>query len=193
MAPWAWLKFWKWFTNAKGDAKRAFRGNVVMNQATLDNMALAYHAIQLNQPALAKQVAQSLGVNKFAMPNVGEAYETYRVGVGMPPLQDEVAGTTHWVRHNWGQHIGGVVAASGNDRVTLENYARKHEIDNMRTGADYYFQMYGSRKHQDVALGLDRGRARHRVAAGRADAGGGAHHGGTARLAGVPPLRLRIP
>ena len=148
MAPWAWLKFWKWFTNAKGDAKRAFRGNVVMNQATLDNMALAYHAIQLNQPALAKQVAQSLGVNKFAMPNVGEAYETYRVGVGMPPLQDQVAGTTHWVRHNWGQHIGGVVAASGNDRVTLENYARKHEIDNMRTGADYYFQMYGSRKRQ---------------------------------------------
>jgi hypothetical protein len=148
MAPWAWLKFWKWFSNARGDAKRAFRANVQMDAQTIDNMALAYHHIQLNAPALAKQVAQSLGVNKFAMPNVGEAYETYRVGVGQPALQAPVAGTAHWTRSNWGQHIGGVVAASGNDRVTLENYARKHEVDVLRTGPDYYFQMYGSRKRQ---------------------------------------------
>jgi hypothetical protein len=28
--------------------------------------------------------------------------------------------------------------------VTLENYARSHEIGAMRTGADYYFQMYST-------------------------------------------------
>jgi hypothetical protein len=48
------------------------------------------------------------------------------------------------VRNQWGQHIGAVVAVSGVDRVTLENYARTHEFGALRDEEpDYYFQMYG--------------------------------------------------
>ena len=89
-----------------------------MNQATLDNMALAYHAIQLNQPALAKQWPRA-SVNKFAMPNVGEAYETYRRR-RMPPLQI-IAGTPMGPP----QLVSTSLSASATPHA--RNYARKHK------------------------------------------------------------------
>lgn len=145
-----WLKFWNWFSTANGEARKAFRRDVVMTQQTLDAMALAYNQIQLNHPQLAKQVAQNLGANKYAVPQIGEAYETWRIGVGAPPQTTKVGNNSD--RQFWGQHIGAVAAVSGGDRVTLENYARAHELagGGMGSGArpDYYFQMYGSRKRQ---------------------------------------------
>jgi hypothetical protein len=50
----------------------------------------------------------------------------------------------------WGSHYGGVVARSGGDTVTLENYARNRENEGIQdaTSAMYYFQMYGSEKGQ---------------------------------------------
>jgi hypothetical protein len=91
---------------------------------------------------------------------VGQAYVSESVGI-------DPAGITNWLvdptghtitnlstadatvrggqrRTGWGNHVGAVVAASGGDKVTFENYARKGEdpglIDNDEVG---YFAMYG--------------------------------------------------
>ncbi|MBW4505762.1 MAG: DUF4157 domain-containing protein [Scytonematopsis contorta HA4267-MV1] len=58
--------------------------------------------------------AQQLGENQFAMPEVGEAYATFSSGA--------MSAGKHW---NW--HFAGVVAKSGMDAVTLENYTRGGE------------------------------------------------------------------
>ncbi len=58
--------------------------------------------------------AQQLGENQYAMPEVGVAYATFSGGVMNPGK--------HW---NW--HFAGVVAKSGMDAVTLENYTRGGE------------------------------------------------------------------
>jgi hypothetical protein len=58
--------------------------------------------------------AQQLGENQFAMPEVGEAYATFSGGA--------MSAGKHW---NW--HFAGVVAKSGMDAVTLENYTRGGE------------------------------------------------------------------
>lgn len=100
-----------WFTSANANAKKEFEKNLAVTAATLDNIATGYANIQVANPALADQVAQNLGVNRYAAPNVGEAYETFRVGVGTPAQTTNVAGAV--TRHFWGQHVGGVVAVSG--------------------------------------------------------------------------------
>ena len=59
----------------------------------------------------------------------------------------------------WPYHFGGVVAKSGSDTVTLENYARGGEVvGNRAQDPRWYFQMYGTNLGQsfheaNVALG----------------------------------------
>jgi hypothetical protein len=85
-------------------------------------------------------------INQYAQPGVGEAYmigtlgnPTNRNG-GTARVLDLESGEERNL--GWGFHFAGVVAVSGNDRVTLENYARG---DDRRDDADprWYFQMYG--------------------------------------------------
>lgn len=87
-----------------------------------------------------------LGANAGATPEVGEAFTIATVGVPVSHLHnatqvvDIASGVTRNL--NWAFHFAGVVARSGGDRITLENYARG---DNRKAGADprWYFQMYG--------------------------------------------------
>lgn len=137
--------FWTWWGSAHKPARAEFVNGLQADNATLTAIATDYGNLQLNHPALAGQIAQDLGVNEHALPNVGEAYETYRIGPGGGVPQTQPGGPAGIIRNFWGQHIAGVVAASGNDRVTLENYARSHEIGGMQANAPhYYFQMYGT-------------------------------------------------
>ena len=123
-------------------------------------IAQQYARLQANNPALASQVANALGVNVHAGPGIGEAYESFQLGLPTnfiagpgPDFEADPTGATmasltsggagRPVRHGWGQHVGAVVAMSAGNRVTLENYARSHEQGALRTGPDYYFQMYG--------------------------------------------------
>lgn len=85
-------------------------------------------------------------INQYARPGVGEAFmigtlgnPTNRNG-GVAQVLDLESGEERAL--GWGFHFAGVVAVSGNDRVTLENYARG---DDRRDDADprWYFQMYG--------------------------------------------------
>lgn len=96
---------------------------------------------------------QRLGVNDYASPDVGEAYMITSAG----PV---VGGQIHDVRKDtdmvasFPYHWGGVIAKSGSDTVTLENYARKDEDGTKPdTGAEdgrAYFQMYGAPSHLEA-------------------------------------------
>ncbi|MCP3169265.1 eCIS core domain-containing protein [Myxococcus qinghaiensis] len=91
-----------------------------------------------------EQLLFRLGVNAYADPRVGDAFQTYSVGA-MERYQD--AQLRSWMRMRdevaprpavlvppavysepvWEYHWGGVVAESGQDRITFENYARNYE------------------------------------------------------------------
>jgi hypothetical protein len=83
--------------------------------------------------ALGGQQAETLGGNRHAAPDVGEAFGIYArqpqqgAGVaaalwnGVLAVRNRVLGTRHL---QWGEHWAGVVAKSGGDYVTLENYNR---------------------------------------------------------------------
>lgn len=103
---------------------------------------------------MAQEYVQSSGdwnnwwhsANKYAKPEVGETYVIATIGAGQrlatgqQRVRDYRSGLDRDL--NWSFHFGGVVARSGKDRVTLENFARG---DNRQDAADprWYFQMYG--------------------------------------------------
>jgi hypothetical protein len=94
---------------------------------------------------------KAYGANQFARPNVGETYMIATVGggqrlpSGLSRVRDYRSGQDRDL--GWSFHFAGVVAISGSDRVTLENYARG---DNRQDNADprWYFQMYGETRGQ---------------------------------------------
>jgi len=82
-----------------------------------------------------KDTAKALGVNEYAMPQVGEGYATYSVktdnlekNLNYAALDD--SGKAQVLDHIWGYHYAGVVAESGDgkDKVTLENYNRRGDV-----------------------------------------------------------------
>jgi hypothetical protein len=96
------------------------------------------------------KVAEDLGINEGSNPNIGESFVVFSTGAKDKEtgrVKDHESGND--VAAKWGQHWGGVVAKSGGDYITLENYDRKSE-DAGRTGASAagetraFFQMYGS-------------------------------------------------
>ena len=105
--------------------------------------------------ALAKEYAlsarpeavEALGANRFALPSTGEAYMIASIGLqnSQRQIHDYRSGEDRAL--NWEYHFGAVVADSGDDRVTLENYARG---DGKGQGGDprWYFQMYGKKQGQ---------------------------------------------
>jgi hypothetical protein len=70
------------------------------------------------------------GINRFAAPKTGEGYTMSTGGIGYPG------------ERTWNFHWAGVVMLSGDDRVTLENYAIMNQ-PNVKN-SDWEFQMYGS-------------------------------------------------
>jgi hypothetical protein len=100
--------------------------------------------------AKAKDI-KARGANRHARPGVGETFMIATIGAG-PQLANGVARVRDYKSGEdrdlgWSFHFGGVVARSGGDRITLENYARG---DNRQATADprWYFQMYGEKKGQ---------------------------------------------
>ena len=91
-------------------------------------------------------ISRQLGVNSYATPKVGETYATFSIGAKTPTgVFDHHSGAD--IADPWGYHWGGVVARSGADTVTLENYARLKEDDphnlHAATETRHFFQMYG--------------------------------------------------
>ncbi|MCC7366530.1 MAG: hypothetical protein IT303_19385 [Dehalococcoidia bacterium] len=143
-------------TIAKGGKRKAQTGALNENA-----IAQAYGQYLQAHPAAAAKTAKKLGVNVFADPKVGQAFVSESMGT------PGAAGITNWTldptggtstalmaddaavaggkrRTGWGNHAGAVVAASGGDKVTMENYARSGEDAALKDNDEiFYFAMYG--------------------------------------------------
>ncbi|HWO18955.1 MAG TPA: DUF4157 domain-containing protein [Kofleriaceae bacterium] len=116
-----------------------------------DKIAAAYGQMSADDK---RKVAAALGLNESADPKVGEALVTFSTGSKSKDglVRDHERGQD--VAARWGQHWGGVVAKSGGDYITFENYDRKSE-DEGRGNAPGpaaetrgFFQMYGAASGQ---------------------------------------------
>jgi hypothetical protein len=67
--------------------------------------------------------AQELGLNQYANPGVGQSFAITSLGSDGPDFAAP-GGARSPDDPPWNFHFGGVVARSGNDRVTMENYTR---------------------------------------------------------------------
>jgi hypothetical protein len=81
-----------------------------------------------------QKASKQLGVNQFAKADVGESYVIKRTGD-----RDKTKS------NKWDYHWGGVVATSGEDRVTLENHGRSQTAKDMDS-QEWYIRMYGPLK-----------------------------------------------
>ncbi len=86
---------------------------------------------QALSPAEREQFDRETGINRFAAPKVSEGYTMSTGGAPVPGMES----------NTWNFHWGGVVMLSGDDRVTLENYAVG---DPAVQNSNWEFQMYGS-------------------------------------------------
>jgi hypothetical protein len=129
--------------------------------ANRDTITQGYMNLLANSPGAASLIAEELGVNAFADPKVGQAFGSVSLGVptptGVPDYGQDPTGGTHrkpltdaplthsgYTRDIWTTHYGAVVAESGGNKITLENYGRKHEEgQNIADDPIFYFQMYG--------------------------------------------------
>ncbi|MFI9762955.1 DUF4157 domain-containing protein [Streptomyces sp. NPDC051963] len=84
-------------------------------------------------PVEADAAAQQLGVNNYALPEVGEAFATLSIGsdkkIDYATAAEGATSTDRTHEDVWNYHFAGVVArsADGNDWVTLENYTRDQQ------------------------------------------------------------------
>jgi hypothetical protein len=89
----------------------------------------AYNALDANEK---EAFDKKHGINKYAAPNIGEAFTRRR---------DDSVG-----QEKFNFHWGGVIMVTGDDRVTFENYAKDRNYD--RKDADWYFGHYGTKSGQ---------------------------------------------
>ncbi|MCX4247709.1 hypothetical protein [Paraliomyxa miuraensis] len=123
--------------------KRAWKDDSI----ELDDVLDMWNDIAAEYLRRVGNLQQGRGINRFAAPAVGTAYCIKSLGHGpdqgngVTRVYDIASGANRDL--GWPYHFGGVVAQSGTDRITLENYARG---DNRQAGRDprWYFQMYGT-------------------------------------------------
>jgi hypothetical protein len=97
-----------------------------------------------------REELEALGINELATVDVGEAYVISSLAAPEDRAQQRVRdiASNRLFQASWSYHFGGVVARSGGDVITLENYARgSDEPVGPNPGADprWYFQMYSQR------------------------------------------------
>ncbi|MBX3001192.1 MAG: DUF4157 domain-containing protein [Caldilineaceae bacterium] len=98
----------------------------------LDNVGKEY-GTRLGKGELSEQ-AKTLGINEYAIPDVGEAFATYSIEPVVEGQKKDfsvlVKGDPTIRKFVWGYHYAGVVAQSEDkaDKVTLENYNRSSDI-----------------------------------------------------------------
>ncbi|MBP2316016.1 hypothetical protein [Azospirillum soli] len=120
-------------------------------RAIIDRVAVEYaNALRGGGQGLNAHLRR-LRLNQHAAPDVGEAFVTLSIAAegANGKVQDLASGRSFTPR--WSYHFGGVVAKSGNDVVTLENYARGADGDpvgNASSDPRWYFQMYGLKRGQ---------------------------------------------
>lgn len=99
-----------------------------------------------------EKILREIGLNEFIDPKIGDVLSIRSIAA--PRLTEE--GTMEAMDHLSGRmlsnpfeyHFATVIAKSGSDYITMENYARQTEEGNIETGAGahdprYFFQMFG--------------------------------------------------
>jgi len=139
---------------------------------TINTIAQNYGTHLRNNPPALAQVVQDLGINQYANPAVGQTFLTASLGRPTGPAlagpipdwsdpinpgQMKASGGTGEI---WQSHYGAVVAKSGDDIMTLQNYNRTEEdkgsgVGGARDDNRYYFQMYGPPTQNDPNTGRD--------------------------------------
>jgi len=131
-------------------------GGAGLPAAVVANLDAAYNAVVALYPQTPQvqalnlqQALQDLGVNQFAAPEIGQIFNSSMTGIPNAEGRVEDYGTgkaRNASSEGWSAHYGAVIAKSGGDSITLENYARVAENagDIGARTKQYYFQMYGS-------------------------------------------------
>ena len=103
----------------------------------------------LNDPQ-ANALALRLGINEAAAPRPGDAFVIHTLATQDMDRKVTDVRSGRSFEPKWPYHWAGVVAESGTDRVTLENYARHDPEGGPSTKEDprWFFQMYGERQGQ---------------------------------------------
>ncbi|MEP0264335.1 DUF4157 domain-containing protein [Dokdonia sp.] len=114
-----------------------------------DRIAQHYSEDFLMQPG-SKEVIDQLGINESAAPDAGDAMAIFSIGKGMTndgvqSMMDYRTGNP--IENFAPYHFATVIARSGADYITMENYVRqKEEADDHDPEAldpRYFFRMYG--------------------------------------------------
>lgn len=105
-----------------------------------DKMAREFQEINTDEfKAQIDEAMQKFRINEYIDPDIGDAVTTFSVA----PDDGQ--------RVPLGYHFGSVVAKSGSDYITLENYARHDAISEDRASNNdplFYFRMFGN--HQSL-------------------------------------------
>jgi hypothetical protein len=108
------------------------------------------------------ELMQRFKINEYIDPNIGDVITTYGVGTEEERKAADKSTT-------FGYHFGSVVAKSGSDYITLENYARRDPEVKEQTASSndplFFFKMYGNHEsanswhEKSLATGAFIGRA----------------------------------
>jgi hypothetical protein len=113
--------------------------------AAILGIATEYVAALKTEPKALASELRELRINQYANPAIAQSYVIVSIAGedAQHKIKDLLTGRSFVPQ--WKYHFGAVVARSGVDTVTLENYARNDE-DKGDPGADprWYFQMYGA-------------------------------------------------
>lgn len=99
-----------------------------------------------------QNIIQEIGINQFCDPEVGEMLsiraishdEDCRVDGPDMYIMDHSTGTE--IKDPFPYHYASVIAKSGSDYITMENYARREDGCVSNKDPRYFFQMYGPEK-----------------------------------------------
>lgn len=136
--------------HAKAMGKDAYKSKDTSHSVS-DSMAQGNareaHGLSKADRARYDQVMRSFGLNEGASPDVGGAFVTASMGWKDLKSGKDFSNPANAAGY-WVYHWGGVVARSGNDVITLENYDRTREDGRTPDPTDtrYFFKMYGSEK-----------------------------------------------
>lgn len=132
------------------DASKIDRNNE-NKKDTIENIAKNYADNFLAQPE-SKAIIDQLGINESAAPNAGDALGIYTIGNSRTKEEGEGINvmdyrTGELIDNPASFHYATVIARSGTDYITMENYARQKEEADDHAPVDldprYFFRMYG--------------------------------------------------
>jgi hypothetical protein len=99
-----------------------------------------------------KKIAEEAGINEFIDPGIGEMLSIRTLSGQNDTRKD---GEDHYVKDHFSNteiknpfpfHYASVIAKSGSDYITIENYARRSGNDVQEFDPRYFFKMYGTGK-----------------------------------------------